>query len=96
MELRTRRLRGGRYGYIKLDLSKISNVTLRISRGGETVHSRYVGTLGGGRRELGWQAPRRAGVYTVELTARDLAGNPAGESGDVQVLKPRKKKRRAG
>ncbi len=96
MELRTRRLRGGRYGYIKLDLSKISNVTLTIRRGGRTVHSRYVGTLEHGRRELGWQAPRRAGMYTVDLAARDLAGNPAAASGEVQVLKPRKKKRRAG
>jgi hypothetical protein len=96
LTLRTTRLRGGRYGYIKLDLSKISNVTLRILRDGETVHSRYVGTLGHGRRELGWSVPRKAGLYTVQLAARDLAGNPAGAEGDVQVLKPRKKKRKAG
>jgi hypothetical protein len=94
--LRSTRLRGGRYGYIKLDLSKISNVTLRIMRGGETVHSRYIGTLGHGRRELGWSVPRKAGLYTVQLAARDLAGNPASAEGDVRVLKPRKKKRKAG
>jgi hypothetical protein len=38
--------------------------------------------------------PRRRGIYTVTLAARDLAGNPATASGDVEVLKPRKKKRR--
>ena len=96
LAIRTRRLRGGRYGYLKVDLSKISNVTLTIRRGGETVHSRYVGTLAHGRRELGWLAPRKAGLYTVELTARDLAGNPASATGDVEVLKPLKKKRKGG
>jgi hypothetical protein len=96
LAVRTRRLRGGKYGYIKLDLSKISDVSLRIRRRGETVHSRYVGTLAHGRRELGWLVPRRAGDYTIELTARDLAGNPATASGDVEVLKPREKKRKAG
>jgi hypothetical protein len=96
LAVRTRRLRGGKYGYIKVDLSKISNVTLRIRRGGETVHSRYVGTLAYGRRELGWLAPRKAGLYTVDLTARDLAGNPASATGDVEILKPLKKKRKGG
>ncbi len=94
VELRSRRLRGGTYSRIKMSLSKISGVTLRITRGDALVHTRYVGTLSRGPHTLGWQVPRRAGTYTVTLAARDLAGNPASASGDVEVLKPRKKKRR--
>ena len=71
----TTRLRGGRYGRIRLVLSKISGVTLRITRGSKLVHTRYVGNLDRGPHSLGWQVPRKRGVYTVELIARDLAGN---------------------
>ena len=89
----SRRLRGGAYGRIKMTLSKISGVTLRIHRGGELVHSRYVGTLSYGPHTLGWSVPRKAGAYTVSLSARDLAGNSAAATRDVEVLKPRRKKR---
>jgi D-glucuronyl C5-epimerase C-terminus len=92
--LRTTELRGGRYGRIRLKLSKISNVTLRITRGTKLVHTRYVGTLARGKHSLGWQVPRKRGGYEVELAVRDLAGNPASTAGEVEVLKPLKKKRR--
>ena len=75
-------------------LDKISGTTLRITRGEKLVHTRYVGSLSRGPHTLGWQVPRKRGIYTVTLAARDLAGNPATASGDVEVLKPRKKKRR--
>ena len=91
--LATRRLRGGAYGKLKMSLDKISGVTLRITRGEKLVHTRYVGSLSRGPHTLGWQVPRRAGTYTVTLAVRDLAGNPASATGDVEVLKPRKKKR---
>jgi hypothetical protein len=91
--LRTRQLRGGRYGYLRLTLSKISNLTLRIERGDRLVHTRYVGTLGRGTRSLGWSVPKKAGAYTVELLARDLAGNPATATGTVEVLAPRKRRK---
>ena len=77
----TTKLRGGRYGRIRLRLSKISGVTLRITRGTKLVHARYVGTLAYGPHSLGWQVPRRKGVYTVELIARDLAGNAGDRRG---------------
>ena len=86
-------LRGGTCGKIKMALDKISGVTLRITRGEKLVHTRYVGSLSRGPHTLGWQVPRKAGDYTVTLAARDLAGNPASATGDVEVLKPRKKKR---
>jgi hypothetical protein len=92
--IRTTRLRGGTYGRIKMTLSKISGVTLRIQREDTLVHTRYVGALSYGKHTLGWQVPRRTGDYTVMLSVRDLAGNPASVSGDVQVLPPRKKKKR--
>ena len=47
-----------------------------------------------GPHTLGWQVPRKRGVYTVELIARDLAGNPGSVAGPVEVLKPKKKKKR--
>ena len=89
--MRTTELRGGRYGRISLDLSKISLVTLRIERDGKLVHTRYVGPLAHGQRSLGWAVPRRAGVYTVELTALDLAGNPGSAEAPIDVLPPPKK-----
>lgn len=93
VRLDSRRLRGGRYGRIKMALDKISGTTLRITRGETLVHTRFVGTLSRGAHTLGWAVPRRAGTYTVTLSARDLAGNTASASGDIQVLKPSKKKR---
>ena len=92
--LTSRRLRGGAYGRIKMSVDKISGVTLRITRGEKLVHTRYVGSLSRGPHTLGWQVPRKRGIYTVTLATRDLAGNPGIATGDVEVLKPRKKKRR--
>ena len=88
--LGTQRLRGGTYGRIKMTLDKISGVNLRITRGGRLVHARYVGTLSHGPHTLGWQVPRKRGFYTVELIARD----PAGNAGSVDRL-PRGARRRA-
>ena len=77
-----------------MTLSKISGVTLRIMRGDQLVHTRYVGALAYGKHTLGWQVPRKKGDYTVTLSVRDLAGNPATATGHVEVLPPRKKKER--
>jgi D-glucuronyl C5-epimerase C-terminus len=93
IEVRTEKLRGGRYGRIALDLSKLSGVTLQIQRGSQLVHARYVGALSYGHHTLGWQVPRKPGEYTVELTARDLAGNPTTTTSTVEVLPPRQDKK---
>jgi D-glucuronyl C5-epimerase C-terminus len=87
------RLRGGRYGRVPFELSKISTVTLQITRGARTVEARPFGAVGYGKRTFGWQAPKRAGTYKVLLTARDLAGNQSFDTTTVRVLKPKKKKR---
>ena len=86
MKLASRRLRSGTYGKLKMSLDKISGVTLRITRGEKLVHTRYVGSLSRGAHTLGWQVPRRRGLYTVTLAVRDLAGNPGTATGDVEVL----------
>jgi D-glucuronyl C5-epimerase C-terminus len=86
--VRGRRLRGGRPGRIRFELSKISNVSLRITRGDRVVESRPFGNVGYGRRTFGWDVPRRRGEYTVELFARDLVGNSGSGSATVEVVRP--------
>jgi hypothetical protein len=88
-----KRLRGGRYGRVRFDLSKISTITLRITRGETVVEERPFGAVGYGKRTFGWQVPRRRGAYTVQLSATDLAGNSASDATTVTVLKPKRRKR---
>jgi hypothetical protein len=88
IEIRPRRLRGGRYGRVRFELSKISSVSLRILRGDSVVESRPFGTVAYGKRTFGWDVPRRPGAYTVELSARDLAGNAASTTATVEVVRP--------
>jgi hypothetical protein len=92
LTVQSKTLRGGKYGRVPFELSKISNVTLQITRGARTVEARPFGAVGYGKRTFGWQAPRKAGTYTVVLTARDLAGNATSAETTVRVLKPKKKK----
>jgi hypothetical protein len=93
IDVRERTLRGGRPGRVAFRLSKISSVGLRITRGDSVVEARPFGTVGYGRRTFGWDVPRRAGEYTVELTATDLAGNTSADTATVRVLRPKRKSR---
>lgn len=93
MSLVTRRLRARKRGLIRFDLSKISDVTVRVSRGGRTFHTVRM-RMGRGRRAVAWQVPRRPRRYTVEIGAVDLAGNAGAAGGTVRVLRPRKARRR--
>jgi hypothetical protein len=93
LAVHSKTMRGGRYGRVRFDLSKISNVTLTITRAGKVVASRPFGAVGYGKRTFGWQVPRRRGTYDVQLSATDLAGNSASAATTVRVLKPFKKKR---
>jgi hypothetical protein len=88
-----RRLRGGKPGRVAFELSKISNVSLRITRGAKVVEERPFGVVGYGKRTFGWDVPRRRGDYTVELFVRDLVGNPASAQAVVTVLKPKRTRR---
>jgi hypothetical protein len=93
LEVEPARLRGGKPGRVGFELSKISSLNLRILRGSTVVEARPFGVIGYGKRTFGWDVPRRRGAYTVELTARDLVGNPATARAVVEVLKPKRKKR---
>ena len=88
-----KRLRGGKPGRVAFELSKISNVTLTITRGSKVVESRPFGAVGYGKRTFGWDVPRRRGDYTVQLDVRDLAGNAGSAQAVVTVLKAKRKQR---
>jgi hypothetical protein len=51
-------------------------------------------TVGYGSRSLAWRVPRRAGSYRVAVTAVDLVGNVGTTAGDVEVTKPKHRKRK--
>jgi len=93
LQVEPARLRGGKPGRVGFELSKISSLNLRILRGSKVVEARPFGVIGYGKRTFGWDVPRRRGDYTVELVARDLAGNPATARAVVEVLKPKRKTR---
>jgi len=87
LELVTEELRRGRRGKLKFELSKVSAVTVTISREGETVLERDLGIAGHGTRRVRWRVPRERGAYDVEIAARDLAGNAATLVGRIEVVK---------
>jgi hypothetical protein len=93
LELVTTTLRGGTQGRLRLRLSKISRVGLRVERSGKAVSVRPAVVVGHGTPYLSWTVPRRAGEYDVKLTAVDLAGNVGTAEGTLDVLKPKKRKR---
>jgi D-glucuronyl C5-epimerase C-terminus len=87
VDVRPRRLRAGRAGRVRFELSKISTVSLRITRGDSLVESRPFGIVGYGKRTFGWDVPRRRGQYTVELVARDLNGHTASDTATIEVTR---------
>jgi hypothetical protein len=92
IELRTRRARGRRTKMLRFSLSKISSAAVRvIAPSGRVVLSVDAGVLGRGSRTIAWKVPRRAGVYTLQVDATDLAGNVASAEGTVEVLKPKRR-----
>jgi hypothetical protein len=90
--LRTRQVRAGSRARLRLDLSKISRVSVRIRQGRRQVFARTGLTLGRGTRTLSWKVPRRAGKRTWTATATDLAGNTAAASGRLRVIAPRRRR----
>ena len=93
VKLVSRRARGGKPATLRLTLTKPSNVTLRLRRGGRTVIV-LGGRLGSGVRTLRWpRPPRAAGSYTVLLHARDLAGNTGASEAPLRLLQARRARR---
>jgi D-glucuronyl C5-epimerase C-terminus len=95
VSLATATLRGGTVSKIKLRLSKISRVGLKLSRGGKLAYVKPAVVVGRGTPTLTVTVPRKAGVYDVDVTAVDLAGNVGTAAGTIDVLKPKKRKRGA-
>jgi hypothetical protein len=93
VRLVSRRTRGGKPAVLKLSVSKPSNVTLRVRRGGRTVIV-LGGSLGSGVRTLRWpRPPRTAGSYTVLVHAQDVTGRSASGRATLNVLAARRAKR---
>jgi hypothetical protein len=95
LTLRTLRVRGGTAGTLSFALSKIARVTVRVAApDGRPALVADAGVVGRGLRSVRWSVPRTPGVYSVTLTATDLAGNPGTATGTVTVLKPKPKRKR--
>ena len=93
VQLVSRRARGGKPAVLRLSVSKPSNVTLRVRRGGKTVIV-LGGRLGSGVRSLRWpKPPRSAASYRVLLHAQDVTGRSGSGSATLKVLKARRGKR---
>jgi hypothetical protein len=80
-------LKPRRTGKLRLQLSKISRVTVSVARGTTPVATVFSGTLSHGMRTLRWRAPTRTGDYTVTVSATDLAGNTGSATGTVTVAR---------
>jgi len=88
LALRTTRLRGGRAGELVLELSKLSRVSVRVTRGSRVALARGPVALPFGRPAVAWKPPREPGRYLVALRAVDLAGNVATATASVRVTRP--------
>ena len=65
-----RTLTAKRTGKLRFKLSKISRISVKVTRGTKT---------------LLWTAPKKTGAYSMTVTATDLAGNTASATGEVTV-----------
>lgn len=85
VSLLTSAVRGGRTALLRFTLSKISDVTLRVHSGGQTLFAAQA-QLSHGAHAFAWTAPARAGTVSVTIRAVDLAGNAGSGGGSVRVL----------
>jgi hypothetical protein len=72
---------------IRVSLSKVSSVALRVARGERTIVARDV-TLGRGTHTFTLK-PSRRGTLTVAVQARDPAGNAASATRSVAIFRQR-------
>jgi hypothetical protein len=90
--LLTRTLSTSRRGGVQVQLSKVSTVSMSVSLAGKTVWTNSA-TVEGGKPRLLWVTPSKPGTYTVQLRAKDLAGNEASTSGTIVLSRPAHAKR---
>ncbi|HEY1458089.1 MAG TPA: D-glucuronyl C5-epimerase family protein [Solirubrobacteraceae bacterium] len=84
IELLTHTVRGASRAGVQISLSKLSSVSLRVSRGGHVVWTNRA-TVEGGKPKLLWVTPRKVGEYSVSVSATDLAGNSAHTTGTITL-----------
>jgi hypothetical protein len=84
ISLISKKLAGGARAGLQLSLSKISTVSMTVRQGSKVVWTNSA-TVERGKPRLLWVTPSKGGTFTVELTARDLAGNFSTTSGTVVV-----------
>ncbi len=89
IKLLTQTLPEGVRGGVQLSLSKVSNVSLTVRRGGRVVWSNSALVERGDPRLL-WVTPSTTGTYEVSLRAVDLAGNSSTASGTITLGAPAK------
>jgi hypothetical protein len=89
--LLTHTLHGGVRGGVSMSLSKVSNVSLTVRKGGRVVWTNHA-TVERGKPRLLWITPAQGGVYSIALGATDLAGNSASATGTITVAPKAKTK----
>jgi hypothetical protein len=87
IELLTHTLRGTTRAGVSFSLSKVSTVSLTVSRAGKTVWTNSA-RVTHGKPKILWVTPSKAGTYTVTLRAVDLAGNSASTTGTIELSAP--------
>jgi hypothetical protein len=87
----TKTIRAGKPAKLSFQLDKISRVGLTVvDANGATVFATSA-VVGRGQHFYTWSKPAAAGLYTLRVTATDLAGNSgAAASGPLRILKARK------
>jgi hypothetical protein len=91
VELLTKNLKTSERAGVQIELSKISSVSMSIKLGEKMVWSNSA-TVEGGKPRLLWVTPSKAGLYTVVIKARDLAGNEEVADGAIAVRRASKGK----
>jgi len=84
VELLTKNLKTTERAGVQIKLSKVSTVSMSIKLGEKTVWTNSA-TVEGGKPRLLWITPSKAGLYTVIVKARDLAGNEEVADGAIAV-----------
>ena len=86
ISLLSRTLAGGTRAGVQLSLSKVSTVSMTVRNGARVVWTNSA-TVERGKPRLLWITPANGGTFSVQLTARDLAGNFSTASGTVVVTR---------
>ncbi len=84
VELLTKNLKTNERAGVQIELSKVSSVSMTVKFGEKTVWTNGA-TVEGGKPRLLWITPSKAGLYTVVIKAKDLAGNEEVATGAIAV-----------